>query len=307
MLRLWLKFSTALKAKKMKIPKRIGFLGLGIMGRHMAFNLLNKGFKISVYNRTRSKTEEFSKAGCSVAATPKELSRISNTLITMVQDDEALLSVLEGPEGILAGASPGTFLINMSTISRGCCLKIMEKCFEKGLKFIDCPVAGSKPLAEKGTLVLLCGAEKNDIEENRDILLSMGKAIVNPGPPPAGTGLKLCINLLLAQMTSGLCESAALAEKLSIDPSFIFETIKNSPALDCGYFRMKENNIIKGDFSPAFSVKNILKDLRYINRAAAEKGLELPVTGQEEKIFEKTYRAGFYNEDLCALLKILKS
>lgn len=290
-----------------KLSKRIGFAGLGTMGKPMAMNLVKKGFSISVYNRTRSKTEEFEKMGCTVTATPKELAKISNVLITMVQDDEAFFSILDGPEGLLFNASHGTTLINMSTISRNACLKTMEKCFEKGIKFIDCPVSGSKPLAEKGNLVLLCGADKKDLDENRDMLLSMGKSIVHAGLPPAGTSLKLCINLLLAQMTSGLCESASLSEKLGINPSLIFETIKNSPALDCGYFRMKENNILNEDFSPAFSVKNMLKDLRYINEAARAKELNLPVSSLEEKIYEKALKSGFYDEDLTAILKILKS
>ncbi len=290
-----------------KVSKRIGFAGLGTMGKPMAINLVNKGFSISVYNRTRNKTEEFENMGCAVAATPKELAKISNVLITMVQDDKAFFSILDGPEGLLPNAYPGSFLINMSTISRNACIKTMEMCFEKGVKFIDCPVAGSKPLAEKGNLVLLCGADKKDLDENRDILLSMGKSIVHAGPPPAGTSLKLCVNLLLAQMTSGLCESASLAEKLSINPSLIFETIKNSPALDCGYFRMKERNILNEDFSPAFSVKNMLKDLKYINEAAKIKGLSLPISFMEEKIYEKTLKSGFYDEDLTALLKVLKS
>lgn len=291
---------------EIKLKKRIGFIGLGIMGKALAKNLIAKGFKISVYNRTREKTKEFSDLGCSVAATAKELAQISNTVITMVENDEALENILYGPIGVFSGSSHGTYLINMSTISRDLCIKIAESCFEKGIKFLDSPVAGSKPLAEKGTLVILCGAKKEDIEENKDLLYAMGKTIINPGPPPAGTSLKLCVNILLAQMTIGLCESAVLAEKLSLDPSFIFETIKNSPALDCGYFRMKENNILNKDFTPAFSVKNMLKDLNYAEISAKSKQINLKGAHSAQEIFLKAFKEGFYNEDLTAVLKTIK-
>ncbi len=287
--------------------KRIGFIGLGLMGEPMAKNLIAGGFKLSVFNRTRSKTRPFSDMGCSIAATPKELAQISNTVITMVENDKALEDILYGPTGVFAGFSAGNTLINMSTISRDFCLKVADSCFEKGIKFIDSPVAGSRPLAEKGSLVILCGCEKNLLAENEEVLKAMGKAVINPGPPPAGTSLKLAVNVLLAQMTLGLCEGAALAERLGVDAKYIFETIKTSPALDCGYFRMKENNILKKDFSPAFSVKNMLKDLNYAQACAKDKKLSLSGAENAAKAFDKAFKAGFYNEDLTSVLKTLES
>jgi 3-hydroxyisobutyrate dehydrogenase-like beta-hydroxyacid dehydrogenase len=291
----------------MKLPHRIGFIGLGIMGRLMALNLINKGFKISVYNRTREKTQEFEKLGCNVFSSPKELAQFSNVIITMVQDDKAMDEVLYGPIGVFEGSLSGNYLINMSTVSYDYAKKLKEECFKKNIRFLDCPVSGSKPLAEKAQLVILAGAKKEDLNDMRDILMSMGSHIVNPGEPPSGTALKLAMNLIVAQMTTSLCEAVLLCERLNTDPKFIFETIENSSALNCGYFKMKKNNILSNNFEPAFSVKNILKDIGYMLKAAKEKRIQLPMTETSYNIFDKANKAGLSNEDLSAVLKILKN
>lgn len=287
--------------------RRIGFAGLGAMGAPMASNLINKGFKLSVFNRTISKTRSFSQMGCSVAATPKELAQISNTIITMLENEKALEDVLYGPIGIFAGFSAGCTLINMSTISRNFCLKVARSCFERGIKFLDSPVHGNRTLAESGYLVILCGCEKKLLQENLEILNAMGKTIINPGPPPAGTSVKLAINVLIAEMTLGLCESVAFTQRMGVDAKHVFETIKNSPDLDCGYFTMKESNILKREFFPAFSVKNMLKDLDYAKESIKDKGLCLPATECAISAFDKAFKAGFYNEDITCVLKTLES
>ncbi|PIS47337.1 MAG: hypothetical protein COT17_03960 [Elusimicrobia bacterium CG08_land_8_20_14_0_20_51_18] len=290
----------------MKIAPRIGFIGLGIMGRAMALNLLKNGCKVSVYNRTRAKTREFEEAGCYVAAVPRDLSGLCNVIITMVENDAALDEVLEGPEGVFAGNFGGNYLINMSTVSWNFTKKLASRCLKKNVRFLDCPVSGSRPLAENGTLVILAGAEKKDLKEMEPVLLSMGKHIVNPGLPPDGTALKLCMNLIVAQLTTALAESCSLALKTGIRPEHVFETFYNSPALNCGYFRMKEKNILDLEFSPAFSLKNILKDVRFMLEAAKEKNLKLPVTEAVEKTLNEGFKRGYWDEDLTAIMKLYK-
>ncbi|OGS47431.1 MAG: hypothetical protein A3J79_08265, partial [Elusimicrobia bacterium RIFOXYB2_FULL_62_6] len=209
----------------MSIPPRIGFIGLGIMGRAMALNLVNAGFTVSVYNRDRAKTGYFAEKGCAVAPTPKELAKMSNLLVTMVSDIEALDRVLRGPDGVFAGASAASMLINTGTVSPECTLKVSEDCYKLGIKFVDCPVAGSRPLAESAKLVMLAAGDKKAVEEAKPVLLAMGRAVVYAGPAPAGTALKLCMNLIVAGMTSALAESAILAERLGIEPKLIFSTL----------------------------------------------------------------------------------
>ncbi|MBU2575311.1 MAG: NAD(P)-dependent oxidoreductase [Elusimicrobia bacterium] len=289
----------------MSIPPRIGFIGLGAMGRAMAVNLLNAGFNVSVYNRDRKKTRFFADKGCAVAPAPKDLAKMCNVIITMVSDPAAMDCVLEGPAGVFAADFGGNILINTGTMSSSYTRKLKDACFRLRVKFIDCPVAGSTPLAESGKLIMLAGGDEKTIKELKPVLLAMGKAVVYAGPAPSGTALKLCMNLIVAGMTSALAESAVLAERLGIEPKLIFSVLAESPALNCGYFKMKESNILNREFSPAFALKHMLKDARFIIAEAAAGGQRLPVTEAIEKLMAKSYNTGWGSKDLSVILQTL--
>ncbi|HAN03732.1 MAG TPA: NAD(P)-dependent oxidoreductase [Elusimicrobia bacterium] len=289
----------------MSIPPRIGFIGLGIMGRAMALNLHRAGFQVSVYNRTRSRTTEFADLGCQVASTPRALAKMCDTLITMVSDQAAMDGVMEGPEGAASAFQGGNALINMSTLSPDYTAGLGKKCYAAGVVFLDCPVSGSKAAAEKGQLVILAGAEKDALERYAPVLRAMGKEIVHAGLPPAGTALKLCVNLIVAQLTTALAESAALAQAQGIDPALIFETLAHNPAMNCGYFSLKRENILKKEFPPAFPLKHMLKDARFMLAEAAKKRLELPVTAAVERLMTKSYNSGYGDKDLSVVLDTL--
>ena len=289
----------------MSVPPRIGFIGLGIMGRAMALNLHRAGFQVSVYNRTRSRTTEFADLGCQVASTPRALAKMCDTLITMVSDPAAIDEVMEGPEGAASAFQGGNALINMSTLSPDYTAELAKKCYAAGVVFLDCPVSGSKAAAEKGQLVILAGAEKPALERFTPVLKAMGKEIVHAGLPPAGTALKLCVNLIVAQLTTALAESAALAQAQGIDPALIFETLAHNPAMNCGYFSLKKDNILKREFPPAFPLRHMLKDARFMLAEAAKRRLELPVTAAVERLMTKSYNSGYGDKDLSVVLDTL--
>ena len=289
----------------MSIPPRIGFIGLGIMGRAMALNLHRAGFRVSVYNRTRSRTTEFADLGCEVASTPRALAKMCDTLITMVSDPAAIDEVLDGPEGAASAFQGGNALINMSTLSPDYTAGLAKKCYAAGVVFLDCPVSGSKAAAEKAQLVILAGAEKAALERYTPVLKAMGKEIVHAGLPPAGTALKLCVNLIVAQLTTALAESAALAQAQGLDPALIFETLAHNPAMNCGYFSLKKDNILKREFPPAFPLRHMLKDARFMLAEAAKKRLELPVTAAVERLMTKSYNSGYGDKDLSVVLDTL--
>ena len=289
----------------MSVPPRIGFIGLGIMGRAMALNLHRAGYQVSVYNRTRSRTTEFADLGCQVASTPRALAKMCDTLITMVSDPAAIDEVMEGPEGAASAFQGGNALINMSTLSPDYTAELARKCYAAGVVFLDCPVSGSKAAAEKGQLVILAGAERAALERFTPVLKAMGKEIVYAGLPPAGTALKLCVNLIVAQLTTALAESAALAQAQGIDPALIFETLAHNPAMNCGYFSLKKDNILKRDFPPAFPLRHMLKDARFMLAEAAKKRLELPVTAAVERLMTKSYNSGYGDKDLSVVLDTL--
>ena len=289
------------------IPPRIGFAGLGIMGFAMARNILKEGYNLTVYNRDRLKTSEFCDAGCYVAITPKDLAEKTNIIFTIVSDIKAMRDITEGPIGIFAAKSPELTLINMSTVSPQYTKELALACLKKRIKFIDCPVSGSKLQAQEKQLILIAGGDKEEIEKNKKLLLTMGKSVVYAGKHPNGSSLKLCINLIVGQLTSALCESSVLAETLEIDPGLIFNVLDESVALKCNYFNLKKENILKKNYPPAFTLKNMLKDLRYMLEEAKIKKQQLPLTESLEKLMVKSYNTGKANEDLTAIAETLKN
>jgi 3-hydroxyisobutyrate dehydrogenase/glyoxylate/succinic semialdehyde reductase len=133
----------------------------------------------------------------------------------------------------------------------------------------------------------------------------MGKTVVHAGPIGAGSALKLCVNLIVAQMTTALAEALCLGEATGVRPTDIFEVLRSSPALDCGYFRIKEQAILKQDFSPAFSLANMLKDVRFMTQEASKHGTSLPVTDAVKQLLELASREGYADKDLMAVCRVL--
>ncbi len=284
---------------------KIGFIGLGIMGSAMARHLREGGYDVTVCNRTAEKTLPFKKLGCGVAKTPKELAAMTDVCIVMVTNPAAIDDVLEGKDGWLSGGVKGKLLINMSTVSVLYTNKLAALCKSQGIRFLDCPVSGSKVQVEAGQIVILAGGEKEEVDRATPIFLKMGRAVVYAGPVGSGSALKLCMNLIIAQMTSAVAESATLARALGIDPALIFETIHNYPAIDCPYFRIKEKNILSGNFAPAFSLANILKDVRFMLEEASSRGQQLPVTFAVKQLMEQSLADGNAEKDLSVITETL--
>ncbi len=283
------------------MKEKIGFIGLGIMGRAMAACLVKAGYNVCVYNRTREKTVPFAEQGCGVSYTPKQLAGWCDVLITMVSDPAAVDAVMLGENGGFAGLAKGKTYINMSTVSPEYTKQLASKCQSAGITFLDCPVSGSKPLAEAGTLVILAGGEDSDIIRYEPLLLAMGKKVIHAGPHPSGSYLKLAVNLAMAHMTSAIAEGTAFAEACGINPALMFDTLEANPALSCKYFNMKRNPILEKKFTAAFPLKHTLKDIRFVMSVAEQKNLGIPVTEQVLKLIEKSVSLGHGDEDISAM------
>ncbi len=279
----------------------VGFIGLGIMGLPMARHLAEAGYPLTVFNRTREKAEAAQRFHAKVAASPREAAEGKRYLVTMLTNPEAIRAVMEGPKGFLAADTPGLTWIQMSTVDIDSTLEFAKAARRKGWDYIDCPVTGSKKQVEAAQLILEAGAEIEALKRARPLLTCMGKTLIHAGPVGAGTTLKLCMNLIVAQMTTALAESAALAEVAGLDPARIFEVLRQSTALDCGYFRIKEDAILKKDFEPAFSLDNMLKDVRFIRKEAAKRQQPLPVTDGVLQLLERASREGLGNQDVSAV------
>ncbi|HRY28711.1 MAG TPA: NAD(P)-dependent oxidoreductase [Elusimicrobiota bacterium] len=284
----------------------VGFIGLGIMGLPMARHLLAGGYPVTVFNRTASKAKTLESVGAKVAAHPKETASRCRVLITMLTDPAAIRQVMDGPDGFLAADNPDVVWIQMSTLDIASTMDFAATAKKKGWGFLDCPVTGSKKQVEAAELILLAGGPAGLLEAHRPLLMKMAKAIVHAGDVGAGSALKLCMNLIVAQMTTGLAEAAALADTCGIDPARIFDVLKESPALNCAYYQIKKEPVLKKDFSPAFSLANMLKDVRFMTKEAGGRGLDLPVTQAVRALMESALQEGRGDKDLMSIYLTLR-
>jgi 3-hydroxyisobutyrate dehydrogenase-like beta-hydroxyacid dehydrogenase len=224
----------------------------------------------------------------------------------MVTDPSAVRDVLTGHQGLLRANVAGKTLIQTSTIDEPSTLEFAKEAHAKKMFFLDCPVTGSKKQVEEAALILLAGGDDALIEKWKPLLLSMGKSIVHAGDIGKGTALKLCMNLIVAQMTTALCESVALAKAQNLAPKKIFDVLAQSPALGCGYFKIKEKALLEQQFAPAFSLRNMLKDVRFMDQAGKNHRLPLPVTQAVRFLMEAAVTDGYGDEDLTSVIKVLR-
>jgi 3-hydroxyisobutyrate dehydrogenase-like beta-hydroxyacid dehydrogenase len=283
----------------------VGFVGLGIMGLAMARNAAAAGYPVRVWNRGEPGRVRAREAGLDVAATPRDLAAASEAVVVLVTDPAAVEAVLGGPQGVLAAPVRGRTLVQMSTIDEPSTLRFADRARAAGMAYLDAPVAGSKPLAEKGQVIVLAGGTAADLDRWRPLLLAMGKAIVHAGPVGKGTALKLAMNVLVAHMTTGLCEATALAAATGVPVARVFEVLDASPALHCGYYDAKKPALLRGDFAPQFSLDNIAKDVRFALAAAEGAGRRLPVTAAVRALLEAGVAAGHGTEDLTSIARVI--
>ncbi|MFQ6082732.1 MAG: NAD(P)-dependent oxidoreductase [Candidatus Aminicenantia bacterium] len=265
--------------------KKIGFIGLGLMGKPMARNLIKKGFSLAVYNRTLKKVEEFRKEGIEGYSTPQEVAQDCEVVITMVTDHKAVEEVILGEKGAINNVKPGTVFIDMSTISPRASIKISQKLKEKGCFFLDAPVSGSTWAAQEGTLAIMVGGEKEVYENNLDVLKAMGKKVVYMGPNGCGSYAKLINNLIGATFAGVLAEGIITAEKVGLDVSSLLE-ILSSGAFKSPLIEIKGPKMAVKDYSPQFSLNLMFKDLCYMMETSKELGLPILLGSLTKKIYQ---------------------
>jgi 3-hydroxyisobutyrate dehydrogenase len=271
------------------------------MGLPMAKHLCGAGYPVTVFNRSAGRMEAAKAFGARTASSPRELAERVDVLITMLTDPAAIRAVMEGPAGAFAHPKKGLVWIQMSTIDIQSTQTFARQAAEHGMTFVDCPVTGSKKQVEAAELILLAGSEPEPLDYVRPLLSRLGKTIIHAGPVGSGTALKLCMNLIVGQMTSALAESVALAESSGINPALIFQTVRASPALNCGYFQIKEKALLSRDFEPAFSLDNLAKDVGFMIKEASSRGLHLPVTEALQELLQKARTQGLGSKDVSAM------
>lgn len=289
----------------MKNKLKVGFIGLGLMGKPMAENILKKGFHLAVYNRNPKKTDDFAKMGVPVFKTPQELAQTSNVIITMVTGPSDVKEVLLGKQGVIHEAPKGTIIIDMSTIGPTAAVEINKKLKKNGLKFLDAPVTGSTPKAISGELTIFVGGERNIFEKVKPILRSLGKDIHYMGETGSGQAIKLVNNLIVAITIEALAEGMLLSDAQDLPRKKVAQALAQTPAFS-PFMRLKLPNMVSGRFPALFSVRNMLKDLRLAEEEAMKGKIHLPGLTLARQLFQKGQLFNLGEEDISAILKVFK-
>lgn len=284
--------------------KRIGFIGLGLMGRPMSTNLAKAGFPLTVYDRQADKMTPLADLGAAVAGSSREVAQKSDVVVTMLNDAPAIESALSGPQGLLAGAHPGLVWVDMSTIGPDQARDFAGRAQAQGVQRLEAPVFGSTGNAAAGTLGLMVGGEKPVFEAHRDVLEVLGEHVFYLGPNGSGATAKLACNLMVAAQVFSMAEAMVLAAKGGIPLAQMGEIIAASGFVS-GLITRKIPNMVEGDYSPAFSVKNVHKDLELMVRAAHQQGAALPMAALMHQMYCAAMAAGLGDQDFAAIFRIL--
>lgn len=286
------------------MQQRIGFIGLGIMGQAMAANILTAGFPLSVYNRSTDKCTLLAENGADIADSPKGVADHSDIIILMLTGPAAVDAVLQGEKGLLAADCRGKTLINMSTVPPAYSQQLSGILQQHGMSFVDAPVSGSKIPAQQGTLVILAGGPKSVVQRLEPLLLSMGNNVIYCGESGSGSSMKLAINLLLATMMEGLAEASTLAEASGLASETFLQAVAAGP-LACGLFKIKEAMIISGHYPPQFPFRHMAKDMQFVQQAAADQGVSLPLASRLAELFSPDAPAELLDQDFAAVKSLL--
>ena len=279
--------------------RRIGLIGLGLMGRPMGMNLLKAGHKLTVWNRTPERAKELVRAGAVLAKTPHEVAEASEFLLTIVSDPPALESVLWGREGkndgALGGLRAGSIYVDSSTISPSLVGRIALTCKERGVGFLDAPVTGGDWGAREGNLVFMIGGDAETLREAEPILGVMGKKWFHLGPSGAGQTVKLAMNAILALQVGAMAEALALVTKAGLKGEQLVEVMQASMARS-GVLDVKSPLMLKGDYKPSFPLRLMHKDLGLALDLANQLGVALPATAAAREVYN--FVKGEAKEDL---------
>lgn len=287
------------------MARTVGFIGLGIMGRAMARRLVDAGHKVAVWNRDPSKAAELEAAGARRAATPREAAAGAEVVITMVTDSEAVKSVVLGPDGVAAGAAEGAVVVDMSTIHPSAAREVGRALRAKKVGFLDSPVTGMEFRARDGTLSLLVGGEKEDLEKVRDVLSVLGNRITWFGPQGSGQIAKACNQILCAVNMVGIVEALNLGRLNGLDPAALVEALVPGAGGSWALERFGPQ-IVRRDFQPGGRIALMLKDLGIAEESATAVGLPLPGAGTAKRYFEDNRAHGEADLGTQAMFKAVE-
>ena len=285
------------------MPERIGFLGLGIMGSRMAARVAQAGFPLTVWTHTPGKAAVWaSKHGATAVASPAEVARASDIVVSMVIDGQQVASVLLGEDGVIEAARPDLLCVDMSTISPVDTRRIAAALGEREVRMLDAPVTGSSPRAEAGTLTIMAGGSPEDFARAEPLLASMGEVIVHVGELGQGEMLKLINNSLGAANAAAVAEALLLAQATGVDlDAFVRVTSAGSGA--SAQLALKSTPMREHDYTTLFKTAHMLKDVRLCLEEAQAAGVPFPAAAHARDLLTATMGRGHGEQDYAAILE----
>ena len=284
----------------------VGFIGLGIMGRPMAKNLMDAGYELVVHNRSPEKAEELAEEGNATAAgSPREVAEACDIVITMLPDSPDVEAVVAGEDSVLEGIRDGALLVDMSTISPVVTEELSEKVRNQGASMLDAPVSGGDVGAIEGALSIMVGGSEEDFERARPLFDVMGKVATHVGPTGAGQVVKACNQIVVALTIEAVSEALVLGSKGGVAPEKLVEALSGGLA-GSAVMEAKKEKFFSHDFEPGFRIELHHKDLGIALAAGREYSVALPVTAIVDQMLEASKAKGRGDRDHSALLTLLE-
>ena len=283
---------------------KIGFIGVGVMGGPMVLNLMKKGFDVSIYTRTKSKAEGVIAAGAHWCDTIADCAAGHDVVITIVGYPKDVEEVYFSEKGILNSADKGTVLIDMTTTSPRLSERIYAAAKEKGMTALDAPVSGGDVGAQKGTLAIMVGGDRDAFDKMHDVFAAMGTNIRYQGGAGCGQHTKMANQIAISGCVAAVCEAIAYAKRCGLDPQDMFDAISTGAA---GSWQLTNNGqkIINGDYAPGFYVKHFIKDMNIALDEAQARDLDLTVLHMVRDKYDELAAQGGADEGTQALIKVI--
>lgn len=289
----------------MSTQLRLGFIGLGLMGKPMAGHLLKDGFPLTVHNRSRAAVAELVAAGASAATSASDVAANSAIVFTCLPDSPDVEHAVLSPDGILAGAAKGLIIVDHSTILPATARKLAAALAERGLHFLDAPVSGGQLGAQSGTLTIMVGGAAAALDQARPALQSYAKSITHIGEPGAGQVAKCCNQIMVAAQMAAMAELLIFARKASVDPSKVVAAIRGGAA-QCWTLDNKPERLFAGNRQPGFKAHMQAKDLGIVMETARELAMPLPATAVNTQLYDAMLTMGLGDLDNSAVVAVLE-
>lgn len=284
---------------------KVGYIGLGLMGKSIARNILKAGFPVVIHNRSRAAVDELVAEGATAASSPSEVASQADVVFTNLPDSPDVEKVVLGEKGIIAGARDGLIYVDNSTIKPASARMIAEKLKEKNVFALDAPVSGGDIGARNGTLTIMVGGDASALERVMAVMLAMGKTVTHVGDAGAGQVAKAANQIMVAAQMVAMGELLVFAKKAGVDPRKVVDAIKGGAA-QCWSLDIKPPRLFDGNRNPGFKARMQLKDLKIVLDTAREYNVPVSSTIENTKLFQQMIDAGMGELDNSAVVGVIE-